>query len=92
MNVEPPPLEVALGAFELEFGVHGACGYELGSHSAMENQGAGVSSNQCETSVPGVASVGAALGSAPIVSVQVMLPPDPGLEDSKVASGSSWPM
>jgi len=92
MNVEPPPLKVAVGAFESEFGLQGACGYEFGSHRAMESHGAGVSSNQCETSEPGVASVGAALGSAPRVSSHVMSPPEPGLDDKKVASGSSCPM
>src|ERR1700722_20720232 len=92
MNGDPPPLNVLVGALESEFGLHGACGYELRSHSAMDIHGAGVSSNQCDTSLPGVLSVGAALGSAPIVSVKLMLPPEPGLEDSNVVSGSSWPM
>jgi len=59
---------------------------------AMENHGAGLSSNQCDTSLPGVVVVGKAVGSEPSVSVQVTLSPDPARDDRKVASGSSWPM
>ena len=92
MNVEPPPLLVLLGAFESLSGVHGACGYEFGSHSAIENHGAGESSNQCATSWPGFRSVGAADGSRGMVSVQVTLLPEPCWCDRNVMSGSSWPM
>jgi hypothetical protein len=92
MNADPPPLTVLVGAFESEFGVHGACGYDFGSHCAMENHGAGLNSNQCETSVPGVATVGFAVGSLPSVSVHVTLSPEPAADDRNVVSGSSWPM
>ena len=81
-----------VGAFESEFGVHGVCGYELGSHRAIENQGAGLSSNQAETSWPGSTSVGAALGLLPRVTVQLTLLPEPGALELKVVLGSSWPM
>ncbi|MGH2856957.1 MAG: hypothetical protein ACRDMJ_05675, partial [Solirubrobacteraceae bacterium] len=77
MNAEPPPLLVALGAFESLSGVHGACGYEFGSQIAIENHGAGVSSNQWATSWPGFETVGAADGSVPIVSVHVTSLPEP---------------
>ena len=87
MKAEPPPLPLVqaaswhVGAFESDSGVHGVCGYELGSHRAIENHGAGVSSNQCETSWPGRASVGAASGSRPRVIVQFTLLPEPGALD-----------
>ena len=48
------------GAFESLIGLHAACGYEFGLHSAIENHGAIDSSNQCVTSLPGVPTVGAA--------------------------------
>ena len=98
MKAEPPPRPVVqfgpmqVGALESDLGVHDVWGNELGSHRAIENHGAGVSSNQCETSWPGSTSVGAAFGSRPRVSVQFTLLPEPGALDVKVVSGSSWPM
>jgi hypothetical protein len=80
------------GAFESLIGLHAACGYEFGLHSAIENHGAIDNSNQCVTSLPGVPTVGAAAGSCPSVSVHVTSFPDPGLSDRKVRSGSSCPM
>ena len=84
------PMQV--GALESDLGVQAVCGYELGSHRAIENHGAGVSSNQSETSWPGLASVGAAFGSLPRVSDQFTLLPEPGALERKAVSGSSWPM
>src|SRR5580693_1957359 len=98
MNAEPPPSPVVqsgpsqVGALESELGAHEVWGKELGSHRAIENHGAGESSNQSVTSWPGWTSVGAACGFLPRVSVQVTFPPDPGVLELKVASGSSWPM
>ena len=48
-----------------------------------------VSSNQCETSEPGVLTVGSADGSCPSVSVQVTSLPDPGWFEKNDMSGSS---
>ena len=59
---------------------------------AIESQGAGVSSNQWETSLPGVLSVGAAAGSLPSVRFHFTLPPEPGWVERNVVSGSSCPM
>src|SRR5580704_1064525 len=98
MKAEPPPrplLQFALtqiGALESDSGVQFVNGNELGSHRSIENHGAGDSSNQCETSWPGLTSVGAAFGSRPRLIVQVTLLPEPGALDKKVVSGSSWPM
>src|SRR6202043_803713 len=93
MNAEPPPWVVGpqltpaqVGALESEFGVQAVPGKELGSHRAMENQGAGLSSNHFERSDPGCEFPGVPRGSRPRVSVQVTLPPDPGAWDRKVAS------
>jgi hypothetical protein len=80
------------GALLSEFGVHGLSGYDLGLHSAIENHGATESSNQCVTSLPGVATVGLATGSVGSVSVHVESFPDPGLWERNVRSGSSCPM
>src|SRR5580704_10455639 len=99
MNAEPPPWVVApqltpkhVGALESDSGVQGVPGKELGSHMAMDNHGAGLSSTQCEMSWPGFVAVPAACGSRPRVSVKFTLLPDPGALDKKVVSGSSWPM
>src|SRR5487761_397884 len=95
-NAEPPPLWAVVhatpkqvGAFEFESGEHWVCGYEFGSHMAIGNHGAGESWNQCETSWPGLASVGSAAGSRPRDTVQFTLLPEPGALDKKVVSGSS---
>ena len=56
MKAEPPPRLVVqsgltqVGALESDSGVQAVCGNELGSHRAIENHGAGESSNQCEMS------------------------------------------
>jgi hypothetical protein len=92
MKAEPPPALWAVVAFESDSGVQGAIGYERGSHMAIESHGAGVSSNQCETSWPGCEFVGSARGSTPSVRFQLTLLPDPGAFERNVASGSSWPM
>src|ERR1700722_8521107 len=98
MKAEPPPSPVTqsgpvqVGALLSELGVQAASGNELGSHRAIENHGAGESSNQSATSWPGLASVGAAVGSRPRLSVQLTLPPEPGVLETKPTSGSSWPM
>ena len=99
MKAEPPPglqsvvwVPTHVGAFESLSGLHGVCGSEFGSHMAIENHGAGPSSNQWVTSEPGVLTVGAALGSCGSVSFQVTLSPEPGVSDRNVMSGSSWPM
>ena len=64
----------------------------MGSHIAIENHGAVASSNQCDTSWPGLESIGAWTGSRPSVSVQVTLLPDPAFEERNVTMGSSCPM
>src|SRR5580704_19653550 len=99
MNAEPPPWVVGpqltpaqVGALESEFGVQAVPEKELGSHRAMENHGAGLSSNHFERSDPGCEFPGVPIGSRPRVSVQVTLPPDPRALDKKVVSGSSWLM
>ena len=66
-------------AFESLSGAHGTfVGYEFESHMAIPSHGAGLSSNQCEMSWPGFASVGSFDGSRGIVSVNVTSLPDPG--------------
>ncbi len=91
MNAEPPPWVVGpqltpaqVGALESEFGVQAVPGKELGSHRAMENHGAGLSSNHFERSDPGCEIVGRPpSGRGRGSSVQVTLPPDPGALDSE---------
>ena len=91
MKAEPPPRPLVqfgptqVGALLSDLGVHGVSGKELGSHSAIENQGAGESWTQSETSWPGWVSVGAASGSRPRVIVQLTLLPEPGALDVKAA-------
>src|SRR5271170_5498500 len=99
MKADPPPEFAVLqlgpkqvGALLSDLGVQAVCGYEFGSHRAIENHGAGESSNQSETSWPGLASVGAAFGSRPRLRVQLTLLPEPGALERKAVSGSSWPM
>ncbi len=99
MKAAPPPDEqpvilvpVQVGALLSLSGVQAACGYEFGSHIAIENHGATLNSNQWATSEPGVWTVGAPAGSRGSVSFQVTLSPEPRVLDRNVMSGSSCPM
>ena len=60
--------------------------------SAIENHGAIESSNQCVTSLPGLATVGRAFGSRGSRSSQVMSLPEPCRFERKRMIGSSCPM
>ena len=60
--------------------------------SAIENHGAIESSNQWVTSLPGVLTVGSALGSRGSRSIQVTSLPEPCRFERKRMIGSSWPM
>ena len=98
MKAEPPPRPLTqfallqVGALESDFGAQLVWGNEPGSHRAIDTHGAGLSSNQFETSWPGCATVGAAFGSRPSLKVQFTLLPEPGALEVKAMSGSSWPM
>src|ERR1700678_2942082 len=98
MKAEPPPRSVVqsgpmqVGALESDSGVHAVWGKEVGSQRAIENHGAGLSSNQSVTSWPGLASGGAAWGFLPRGGCTVTLLPDPGVLEMKSVSGSSCPM
>ena len=72
--------------------MHGSSGAEFGSQTVVEIQGATDSSNQCVTSRPGCATVGAAAGSVGSFSVMDMLFPEPGRDDRNRTDGSSCPM
>ena len=72
--------------------MHGSSGADSGSQTVVEIQGAIDSSNQCVTSRPGWATVGAPAGSAGSFSVMDMLFPEPGTDDRNRTDGSSCPM
>src|SRR5260370_1557696 len=74
MNAEPPPWVVGphltpahVGALESEFGVQAVPGEGVWSHRAMENHGAGLSSNHFERSDSGCEFPGGPLRARPRV-------------------------
>ena len=74
--------------FESLSGMHGFCGYDLGSHIARLNQIAGVSS-QVATDCPFCVGMGSRSGK---VTLHTMLLPEFGSDEKNSTLGSSCPI